>query len=181
MGDRIETEYRGHTIRYNDNSDEWSCSDLGFRSSHQSLKKVKERIDKMYLDLRKAAALPCYEISTYGDPSKTEAKITEYIGARFERDYKSNERKLKGYKVAVVAKRRNNDKASRAEADLESLMPDTPEALAVFAEVEAAYEKVKAAKAVYDETVARLPRLTVDDIVELKRIKETEGSAELPE
>lgn len=179
----IETTYRDHTIRFNENTDEWSCYDVGSAFSSPSLSKVKARIDKMYRDLRKSAAIPCFELSGgYSDrpPRTTEGTLIEYLGPIMERppyNSPSPDLVLKGYKVAVVATRGGNKQAGRAEVKLHDLMPDTPEAHEALSAARVAYEAVKVAVAAYKEAYDNIPRLTLDDIPDLVKVKETQGSA----
>ncbi|TIT80123.1 MAG: hypothetical protein E5W57_04120 [Mesorhizobium sp.] len=173
----IETTYRGHLIRYGENSDEWYCSDLeSGNNSHASLAKLKAKIDKMYLDLRKKAAVKAFEINPgyMGRlPECIEATVTEYLKTFTEKNWKGVEGPTR-HKVAAVALRRDNDRASRAEKELANLMPDTPEAHAAYAEALRLYEVTKAAQLAADEAFKAIPRLSLDDIRELVRIKETE-------
>ncbi|MER9652501.1 hypothetical protein NKJ26_03150 [Mesorhizobium sp. M0152] len=178
----IETTYRGHTISYGENSDEWYCADLDHGgNSHVSLAKLKAKIDKMYLDLRRKAAVKAFEISSgpYERPSLNEATVIEYVGQA--KTYNSRapgggRYELGAHKVAVIATRHGNDRASRAEKEIQTLMPATPEAHAAFAEAIRLAEIARAAKTEADAALKAVPRLSLDDIAELVRIKETEGS-----
>lgn len=143
--------------------------------------KVKASIDKMYVDLRKRNAVACFELSGgYSDntPGKTAGTVVEYLKPEHTRDCKTSQIKSTDHKVAVVAKRSSNERAARAEKRLSGLMPDTPEALAAFEAAVEAHAKVKEAMAVYREAFARIPRLSLSDISELKRIADTEAEAE---
>ncbi|TGT90884.1 MULTISPECIES: hypothetical protein [unclassified Mesorhizobium] len=175
----IETTYRGHLIRYGENSDTWYAHDLGFEASNQSLAKLKTQIDKMYLDLRKKAAVKAFEIRPgyMGQlPTCAEATVTEYLKSFSEKDYRTGGQTLTRHKVAVVALRRDNDRASRAEKELSDLMPNTPEAQAAYDEALRLYEVTKAAQKAADEAFKAIPRLSIDDIRELVRIKESEAA-----
>ncbi len=168
----ISTECRGYKISFGDNSEEWSCSELtlyGFAK----LSTLKARIDKLFLDERKKSAVQCFEISGYHGAEITPATIVEFIATSGgqKRSYGGAE-PIK-HKVAVVAQRKNSERAARRETELSSLMPDTPqahEAWAVFVEKDRiAREAKKAADAAYEH----LPRVTVEMVAELKRIKES--------
>ncbi len=171
----ISTEYRGYKISFGDNSEEWSCSELSFYG-FPKLSTLKARVDKMLLDVRKKSAVSCFEI-THRDTSKTPGTIVDYVKMRHDNDYARGYvdgklPKIAKHVVAVVAQRSNSDRAARGEKDLDGLMPDTPEALAAF---EVYAEKVRlyreAGKAA-DMAYAAVPRVTVEMIAELKRIKE---------
>jgi hypothetical protein len=175
----IETVYRGHTITYGENSDEWYCGDLeAGGASHVSLAKLKAKIDKMYLDLRRKAAVKAFEIGSgyYEKPSLNATTVIEYVGQAKTRNYNGGGFTLGAHKVACIAPRRGNDRASRAEKELDGIMPDTPEAHAAFAEALRLAEIASAAKKAADAALKAVPRLSLDDIAELVRIKETEGS-----
>jgi len=177
MAEKIKTEYRGHGIIYSENGDEWWCSDINYTNG--SLQKIKARIDKMYLDLRKRSATPAFEISNYNGPVKTEATVVEYIGEVWEGGGWNTKkpRQLVDHKIAVVAKRTGSEKASRREEKLSTLMATTPEAEAAFAEYVRLHAIAREAKKVADAAFDAIPRLTLDDVAELVRIKKTEGEA----
>ncbi|MER9833401.1 hypothetical protein NKJ28_00290 [Mesorhizobium sp. M0145] len=172
----IETTYRGHLIRYGENSDEWYCRDLEVGGgSHVSLAKLKAKIDKMYLDLRRKAAVKVFEVNGgySSKPSITEATIIEYVRPFAEKDWKGVVGRTR-HKVATVAQRNGSERASRAEKELSDLMPDTSEAQAAFAEALRLAEIAAEAQKAATEALNRIPRLTLDDIAELVRIKESE-------
>lgn len=172
-----QIKYRGHVITFGENSDEWSCLDLGPGFANASLRKVKASIDKMYLDQRKKAAVACFELrGGYSDrpPDAVEGSIIEYVGPVAKMSYRSSDPASEGHKVAVVAKRHGRERAARAEAEISDLMPDTPEAHAALAEAEAAHEKARIAFAIFREAFNRIPRISPEDIAELIRIKKTD-------
>lgn len=132
----------------------------------------------MYLDLRKKAATKAFELGGggwNGKPTINETTIIEYVKPFAEKSWKGVEGALR-HKVACVATRRGNERASRAEMELTALMPDTPDAHAAFAEAlrlaEIAAEAHKAAAAALDA----VPRLALEDISELVRIKQSEAA-----
>lgn len=172
MAETIETEYRGHKITYSENSDEWRCWDIEY--SNISMQKVKAKIDAFYLKLRKESAVPCYELSSYGVPSKTESTIIEFVKTVEQRAWATNKLTKLEHKVAVVARRSGNDRASRRETEINSLMPETPEALAAFSKAEHLYADVKKATDAFNEAFAAIPRIKLEDVSELKRIKEAQ-------
>lgn len=167
----IKTEYRGHEILYNENTDEWTCYDIDYRGP--ALSKVRARIDKMYLELRKTAAVGCFLLDggNWSAPSAIPATVVEYLG---------DQRTFSGFKqpatkVAVVSKSRGSGKSARSHTELDRLMPDTPEAHEALRAAEEAFARLKDAKAAYDAAYAAVPRLTVDDVQGLKRIKDSES------
>ena len=175
----IKTTYRGHEIAYGENSDEWYCRDLeAGGGSHASLAKLKAKIDKMYLDLRKKAAVKAFELGDggwNGKPTINETTIIEYVKAFAEKDWKGVLGATR-HKVAYVATRRGNERASRAEMELSALMPDTPEAHAAFTEAVRLAEIAAAAHKAAEAALKAVPRLTLDDIGELVRIKQSEAA-----
>lgn len=169
----IETEHRGHLIRYGENSEDWYCPDINL--SHKSLAQVKLRIDKMYLDMRKQARLDCFEIPDFGPysdaPEKIPAKIVEYIGPKIER-YKDNP-KVVGNLLAVVSTRSNKSKTTRRQEELSKLMPDTPEAHVAFDEYVRLRIIENEARKSAQAAFKLIPRVNIDMIAELVRIKES--------
>lgn len=174
----IKTEHRGHTIIYSENGDEWWCSDINY--SNVSLQKVRARIDKMYLDLRKKSATPCFEISNYGKGDKVESSVVEYLDEIWEGGgwNLKTPRHLANHKVAVVAKRQGSEKSSRREAKLSELMPVTDEANAAFEEFRRLRDIAIDAQRVANAAFDAIPRLKIEDVAELVRIKKTEGSSD---
>lgn len=178
MSDPIKTEYRGHAIFYGENSDEWHCNDVGRSgASSSSLAKVKQAIDKMYLDLRKKAATPCFEIGIYNRGQRTESVCIEYIEPVWEGGGWNTAvpRHVANHKVAVVAKRDGSTKPSRRETKLSELMPDTPEAEAAWQEFKRLCAIAEAANKAANAAFDAIPRLTVDDIAALVEIKNNEA------
>lgn len=178
----IETEHRGHRIVYGMNSEDWFCHDVGFSSP--SLSKVKQRIDKMYVDQRKRSAVEAFEIEMAGSfgeaPTKVPASITEYVGPKMEKDFRGVKRELiqVGHLVASVAKRGSDSKAARRDRLLDQMMPDTPEAHAAHEEYLRAVLIVQQAKKAAHEAFKAIPRMTIDMIADLVRIKESGDASE---
>ena len=169
---QIKTEHRGYDIFYSENGDEWTCFDMGDGKtrSNTSLAKVKAAIDAMLLSQRKAEAVPCLEISSHSGLRAYEAKVTEYVkpsaGARWDRD---NEGKVVDHVVASMSER-DGSKASRREAKLSELAPDTPDVRAAVQRARDAYGAVKAAEKSFRDAVDAIPRLKLEDIAALVRL-----------
>lgn len=125
--------------------------------------------------LRDEAAVDCFEIRQSGD--KLPAKVTEYVDTQRVARFGANGDQVE-HVVAVIAVRPGYSKPTRREHRLSKLMPDTPEALAAWEEYLAAsktaLEANKAAGAAFD----KIPRLSVDDVAELRRIKQGEGAGQ---
>lgn len=171
----ITVEHRGYTIRFNENSDEWTCPEAGYYS-HQKLSTVKTYIDKMTLAVRKKSALLCFEIDrTYA--SKTESKIIEYLGQEKKRNYSTGNFDLGDHRVAVVAQRGGSDRATRSTMTVGNLMPDTPEAHDAFERYLSLHKAAEVAAKTAREAFNAIPRVTVDMIPDLVRIA-TEGTEE---
>lgn len=161
----LRTEYRGYEIRYNDNSDEWTCSDIGRKNSAPTLSKMKANIDDYLRSIRKEASVICYELSRHGGLKLTEATVTEYIGPKIDgSSWGGTPRHVAGHKVAVAAKWSGNDKVSRREQSLSDCVPMTPEAAEAITEARRLEAIAKAATAAYEQAVAAIPRLTLEDV-----------------
>lgn len=169
----IETEYQGHRIIYNDNTDQWTCRDLDVADA--ALSKVKDKIGKMLKATRKAEAVSVLLLSdsvAHAAPAVrlTEATLVEYLGPNMERDYHHSrpaQTRQKGHKVAAMYRRSANDRASRQTAKLTDFVPDTPEAHAAVKVAQDAAAAIAAAITTYRDAVAAIPRVTPNDIAGL--------------
>lgn len=180
MASDVKCIYRGYEITYNENTEEWNCYDINssYSSSGSSpkLAAIKARIDKMLVDMRKAEAVEAFVInaSASSEPSKTNCMVTEYVGT--DRNGYTRDAPFEP-KVATMALRRGNNKPSRQELFINNLMPNTKEALEAYEDALAAYRAVKAARAVYQERLNAIPRLSLEDIpglVEVYKIQHPE-------
>jgi hypothetical protein len=164
----LSTEYRGYTIRYNDNSDEWTCADLGRKNSAPTLSKMKANIDDYLRSIRKEAAVICYELNAHLSIKLTEATVTEYIGPTIDgSSWGSNPRHVSGHKVAIAAKREGNERIVRREGRLKDCVPMTEEAAQAITEAKRLERIAKAAQADYERAIKAIPRLTIDDVAGL--------------
>lgn len=172
----IETTYRGHLIRYNDNRDEWYCSDV--ENSNASLSKIKASIDKMYRDIRMKSSFDVFEMSRgseHSNPALTPATIVEFVKTKIDRKvWKNPPTIVEDHFVAVVARRRGNERAARREANINELMPATPEAEEAWGKYVIACEGLRAAHALAERSFRAIPRIALEDIAALKAIKENE-------
>lgn len=165
----METEYKGYKITYSENGDEFVCYDAGHGMSAPTLSKIKEKIDRIALSIRKAEKVSCYELGR--DAEITESDVIEYLGPKVERPW-SGERKpyIAQQKIAVIARRRGSEKASRREANLSDLMPDTPEAHAALAKAQAAYKAWQDAQKEFQAAHGAIPRLNIEDVAALVKV-----------
>ncbi len=177
----IKTVYRGHVIRYNDNSEEWYCSDIeGKGYSNEKLSRLKAAIDKMYLDRRKKVSIRVLEIGHGGHgrySELTDAIIIEYLGAIYSRNYRTGVNEFDYHKVAVSAKRDRTDKLTRQEKRLSDLADDTPEVRAAYEEYTRVFNEAQELYRKAEGLREAIPRLTIDAILELVQIK-TGGNAD---
>lgn len=178
----IETIYRGHTIRYTDNADEWTCYDVqdakGQSYSSPKLSNVKAAIDKMFLDMRKRSAFPCFELGKSHHPTKTAATIIEYVEHKIERNfYRPTEPSIDRHVVAAVAQRTGRERAVRRTADITEFMPDTPEAHEAYQRFLAARQRAQEAEKDARDAFDAIPRVSIDMIPDLVRIKNSETGA----
>ncbi|UUV43026.1 hypothetical protein RCAQUAPHINA_56 [Rhodobacter phage RcAquaphina] len=166
----IETEYRGHRIIYSENGEDWYCPDIE-KSNAPTLSKVKAKIDRMYLDMRKRAAFSGFEIGSYQGPKFTPTVIVDYIEEKVERSW--NDPKVirsRKHVVAAVAQRGYKEKAARRHCDLQEIAPDTPETHAAFQVAEARWADLEQARKAYENAVAAIPRVTIEDIADLVKV-----------
>lgn len=174
----LTTEYRGHSIRYGENSDEWYCGDWEITADKLSV--VRKKIDAEYLKMRKAAALECFELSSYNsEPKIVAAQVIEYLKERWSRHWSTGkDQTFEGHEVAVVSKRQGNEKASRRKTRLHDLMPDTPEAHAALAEAKRLYGLQKQAEAATQAAIKAIPRVEVEMISDLVKVAKSKDDNE---
>lgn len=162
----LATEYRGYTIRYSENNDTWDCYDC--KVSAETLTKAKAAIDALHLKVRKAAAVPCYEIQKeMFSVALLDATVIDYLGPAKTSDWVSSKKIVTGQRVASVCKRRGSARASRADCHLSSLVKPGPEVEAIVAELAVLGEAKKAASQAFEDAVNRLPKLQIEDIKDL--------------
>ena len=179
----LTVEHRGYKIRYSDNDDNWWCPELGSgkAASSESLRKIKERIDKVLLNERKASALSCFVFKDYQSPNVVEADLIEYLGPNFDGGgYSHKPRHVSDQKIAITSLRGGKDRISRRETTLSSLIPDTPEAHAALAEAKRLFLIADEAKKVADAALKAVPRVTIDMIERLVKISGLDPTGGLP-
>lgn len=170
----LETEYRGYKISFSENAENWSCFDIEY--SHEKLSKVKERIDRLHLQLRKASSVDCLVMENSHHDTGTafhEGKIVDYLGVvrsqrpgTFER---VNTGPVVDHKVAVVSARRG-DKASRRTQNLsEAFAPEAAEMLPAILEQQAI---IKRARDEIQRIRKAMPRIQFDQLADLVRASE---------
>lgn len=163
MGDPVTT-YRGHSIRWSDNSDEWVCYDLSDKvRSSPKLSLIKAAIDRMYLAERKSSAVTCYELS-YSGGQRTESNVVEYLGENREKSWSRPDDVTVTHKIAVVAKRSGSERPSRRETELDKVMAVGLEADAAWAHFQELHRAAEKAKRAADDAHEALPRLALQEI-----------------
>ena len=167
---RMETEYRGHTIYYSENMDEWDTSDgLG---SYKTLSNAKRAIDKMYLRMRKGAAVEAFYVDSHGGTKLIPVTIIDYKQPIRDTSYSNNKGVVDHY-VYAMGKRRHNERASRSQYRLHSLVlphAGKDEWLAEVHAIEAEIETLKRKRA---HVMGHMPRASIDDIADL--VKASKG------
>jgi len=176
----LATEYRGYTIRFGENDEKWWCSDIEF--SHENLSKVRERIDRLHLQLRKASSVDCLVMEGSHSDAGTafhEGKIVDYIGAVRSQRHGTFEREYTGpvvdHKVAVVSAKRG-DKAIRRTQNLsDAYAPESADMMPAILEQEGIMRRARdEIKRIKDA----MPRVQFDQIGDLVKASEhvfTEG------
>jgi hypothetical protein len=163
----ISIEYRGHTIRWADNEDCWTCWDLGNKAkSSPKLSVIKAAIDKIYLAERKAASTQCWEINSHSG-TREFANVIEYVGPKVERAWAGEITSETKHIVGVVAKREGSERNSRKDIETSRLAPVGEATDKAWAAYEVAMESRKLAQSRERDALAAVPRLSLDDINEL--------------
>ena len=161
-------EYRGHTIRWSDNEDKWSCSD--FSVSSASLAAVRRNIDDHYRRLRKSAAVECLRVSEYSHPFTSDATLVEYLGAKESRSRNREtgaQEVTVWHEVAAMSARRAPERPGRTKGKLDEFIANTPENVAVLTQADDLIRESKRLEKAARTLVAGIPRLTIDDIAGL--------------
>lgn len=171
----MATEYRGYTIRFGENDEKWSCYDIEY--SHEKLSNVKERIDRLHLQLRKASSVDCLVMSDifsdYQNATMLDGKIVDYIGVirsqrpgTFEREHTGP---VVDHKVAVVSAR-GGDKPSRRTQNLsDAFSPEAADMLPLILRQQAI---IREARAEISRIRAALPRIQFDQLADLVKASE---------
>lgn len=133
--------YRGYDIRFNENSDEWSCHTLNV--SHAQLSVVKDMVGKIDAKARKLDGIPVLVLDTHSAPTVVPAQAQ-----LLDADQKGVWVNLMtmsgpGYNRRAVEKREKKDRSSLIEDTPENRA--TVEALAV--RYKAAYAELSAIRA----------------------------------
>ena len=178
----LTTQYRGYDITFSENGETWWCRDIEF--SHEKLSKVKERIDKLHLQLRKASSVDCLVLtkgSGYGRDEDVfhEGKIVEYLRPERAKRPGTFERVGTGeiidHNIAVVSARRG-EKASRRTQMLSSAY--APEAVDMLPAIHAQQKIIREAQAEIERIRDAMPRIKFEQLADLVRASEhvfTEG------
>lgn len=180
-----QVEYRGYTIRFSENEEKWRCWDIEF--GHEKLSKVKERIDKMHLQLRKASSVDCLVLEGVGShdirnvATFHEGKIVEYL--RPERAVRPGTFERVGtgeiidHHVAVVSAKRG-DKASRRTQMLSNAY--ALEAADMLPAIHTQQKIIREAEDEIKRIRASMPRIQFEQLADLVRASEhvfSEGQA----
>ena len=155
----IETTYKGYKIRWSDNGDAWTCSDLGILS--KSMISMRALIDKAALSVRKKSAVQALLVNDQGEVRET--TVIQFLGSKGS--FGGSDR------VAIMAMPMfGGDRLSRQEASLQNLMPVGDEVLEQALQL----REIRAQQRKLGEQAAALykaiPRLTKKHIAELVRI-----------
>lgn len=163
---RLTVDHRGYTLHYSENEDAWNCYDLGI--CNVSLAKTKAAVDKLLLKARKDAKFPCLQLGY--DGTVTAVDIIEYIEAKVSKDYKSKHDVTKHY-VASLGHRTGRGVASRSVSALDAFIHDTPDNRAALDQANELRAQAKILERNAAAVQGTIPRVTMDDIAALVRLK----------
>lgn len=169
----LSVEYRGYTIRYSENLDAWDSDAFdNSKYSAPTLSKAKEKIDTLLREVRKKAALECFEIEGgYQRPYQIrDATVIEYEGPKIDgSSWSGKPRYVADHTVGVVAAR-GGKRPARQNTHLSSLIYGTVEDQLKLDEANRLLDQAKALEAKAKELIAAIPRVRLEDIQELVRI-----------
>lgn len=178
----LTTQYRGYDVTFSENGETWWCRDIDF--SHEKLSKVKERIDKLHLQLRKASSVDCLVLTggsgyVRDEDVFHEGKIVEYLKPErairpgtFER---VGTGEIIDHNIAVVSAKRG-EKASRRTQMLSSAY--ALEAANMLPAIHAQQKIIREAQAEIKRIRDAMPRIKFEQLADLVRASEhvfTEG------
>ena len=170
----LRTEYRGYDIIFSENMEKWSCYAVDF--SHEKLSKVKERIDKLHLQLRKSSSVDCLVMEGgYGEVAAKfyEGKIVDYLGVVRAQKPGTFERVHTGpvvdHSVAVVSAK-GGDRASRRSQKLSDAF--APEAADMLPAILEQHDIIDRAQKEISRIKAAMPRVQFADIESLVKASE---------
>lgn len=169
----LRTDYKGYSIFYSENSDEWTSFDAGDHMSAPTLSKMKEKIDRLALSIRKASSTPCYEIQTGNGEfvlSLVDSTVIEYLGPRVERSWSGSKPDVIKHKIAIVGQRRGSERAARRETEITHVSPRTAEVEALVDEANRLGQIAQHAKKAFEAAKARVPTMTIDMIPDLIKV-----------
>lgn len=154
----ITTEYKGYSIYFNENLDEWCCRDLDDLKSSNSLLSLKRSIDAIIRKEKSNNTIDVISIE-YGSPSRKYGKANEFVGLR-----RGNA------SVAVMLKKHGAKISTRNIFNINDLAVDTPENRAL---IERAFEHERKAQQHKEESrqiIKSIPRLTIYHAMELTNL-----------
>lgn len=140
----LETEYRGHVIKYDGDRDEFVVVGLAYRSAKLSL--CKARVDKFDLELRRIGNV---RVLTLGFRNEYEATEATSIDAD-------------GKSLYVI--RRSGNKTERGKVDLSKTVRDTPENRATFEKANGLRDQARKLEREASALIEAIPRMTVAEL-----------------
>lgn len=153
----IETEHNGYKIRYGENSDTWECYDL--QLSANTLSALKDKINKTLAQERRLGNIAVLKIG-HGWHAGADPGVLTALCAEGTAYHKAPA----GWVVFTDKKGRKK----REKVALGELVLDTPEHRKAMAAYIAERRRIRALEEAADETVKALPRLTPDELKEMK-------------
>jgi hypothetical protein len=165
----LSIEYRGYSLRYDENQDTWTCYDC--KVDALTLGKLKKKIDKLHLEARKAAAVECVQVSAslYNVPrnkpvTPSTALLVEYKGEKHSRSHRTGERSSDGHDVSYMQHRERNERPSRMTAKLHTFAFLTPEVTEQYAAITKLRDDQIEIERQIAQAFALIPRLKIEDI-----------------
>lgn len=130
----IEAKHKDYRIFYSEDSDNWSCSDLGIEA--KTLRELKSKIDQLDLDARRVDNVKAFKLQSYGGGEETACVVTLREGNNFWIAYKGRREKVRPDEIVL----------------------DTPDNRTAIAKYRQAVDAARVARAHQDAIFAAIPR-----------------------
>lgn len=147
-----EFEYLGHTVRYNDNSDTWSCHSL--RIEHSSIAMVKQKILEVDKSARDLDGVPVIQVHSYGSLIGR-GLYTPLVATTIDADDEQNV-----WVMHTVDNGRGRKVGARSKVSVRDLVADTPENRAELEAVDAERKRLQAEQKALEARLGNVPRMS---------------------
>lgn len=159
MSERIEIDYNGRTLTFDERDDEWGCWPLKLKA--KSLKTLKAKIDKLDGAARRVS-MPAIDLDRYGKASRVDIVLIAKPRDWERRGYSGEAYNQRVPAVWTLAASGNSQE--RAKVRLDRLCAVTESNVASIKEAERLNKEARALNEQADAVIAAIPRLTLEEL-----------------